>query len=325
MISRSYRPLILCYHRISENVTTDINKLSVSPKNFQSQLDYLSQSRKFVTLEEMVLAPLPNTVAITFDDGYRDNCKIAANILTDLNISATFFLATRFIERSVNYYPSTFNTLWDFHIKEKSIPENVLGSPIEKLLLEEANYFRALHKLSSNRPEILWELSKILDISQRNLGPVDELERPMSVSEVASLVSSNLFSIGPHTATHPRMSSIPLGEAISDFAESIATVAKWGGSKTMYFPYPFGQKSDFNALLEAEIQSSMSFRGLSTFPIAISPRSANALTLPRLSVQNWGIDKFRFIVNMANAFSYAPMAAIFALKTSAGIRKLKDR
>jgi peptidoglycan/xylan/chitin deacetylase (PgdA/CDA1 family) len=324
MISRSYRPLILCYHRISENVTTDINKLSVSPKNFQSQLDYLSESRKFVTLEEMVLAPLPNTVAITFDDGYRDNCKIAANILTDLNISATFFLATRFIERSVNYYPSTFNALWDFHIKEKSIPENVLGSPIEKLLLEEANYFRALNKLSSNRPEILWELSMILDISQRNLGPVDELERPMSVSEVASLVSSDLFSIGPHTATHPRMSSIPSEEAISDFAESIATVAKWGGSKTMYFPYPFGQKSDFNALLEAEINSSMNFRGLSTFPIAISPRNTYALTLPRLSVQNWEIDKFRFIVNMANAFSYAPMAAIFALKASAGIRKLKD-
>ena len=323
MISLSYRPLILCYHRISASVKTDINKLSVSPNNFQSQLEYLSKNRKFVSLEEMVLEPLPNTIAITFDDGYRDNCKIAANILTDLNIPATFFLATRFIERSVNYYPSTFNALWDFHIEQKLIPENVLGSPIEKLLLDEVNYFRALHKLSSNRPELLWELSKILDTSQRNLGPVDELEMPMSVSEVASLVSSDLFSIGPHTATHPRMSSIPPEEAILDFAESIATVAKWGGSETMYFPYPFGQRSDFNALLEDEIKSTMDFRGLSTFPIAISQRNIKSLTLPRLSVQNWGIDKFGFIVNMANAFSYAPMAAIFVLRASAGIRKLK--
>ena len=323
MISRSYRPLILCYHRISESVKTDINKLSVSPKNFQSQLEFLSQSRKFVTLEEMVRAPLPNTIAVTFDDGYRDNCKIAANILTDLDIPATFFLATRFIERSVNYYPSTFNALWDFYREQKLIPENVLGSPIEKLVLEEVNYFRALNKLSSNRPEILWELSMILDISQRNLGSVDELEMPMTVSEVASLVSSDLFSIGPHTATHPRMSSIPQEEAKSDFAESIATVAKWGGSKTMYFPYPFGQRSDFNSLLEDEIKSTMNFRGLSTFPIAISRRNTNVLTLPRLSVQNWGVDKFRYIVNMANAFSYVPIAAIFALKASASIHKLK--
>lgn len=318
-----YRPIILCYHRISESNGTDINKLSVSPKNFRKHLEHLSLHRKFITLEEMAIAPLPNTVAITFDDGYRDNCNIAANILTDFKIPASFFLATRFIEYSINYYPSTFNTLWNFHTRRKSIPEVILGSPIEKLLREEVNYFRALHKLSSNRPEMLWELSTILDSSQQNLGPVDKLDMPMSVSEVASLVSSDLFSIGPHTATHPRMSSIPIKEAMSDFAESISTVDKWGGSKTMFFPYPFGQGADFNTLLEAEINSRLNLKGLSTFPMAISRRNANALTLPRLSVQDWEIDKFRNIVNMANAFSYVPIVATFALKATAGIRKLR--
>jgi peptidoglycan/xylan/chitin deacetylase (PgdA/CDA1 family) len=318
------RPLILCYHRISDSAFPDINKLSVSPNRFISQLSFLSSRRKFVSLEEMVVAPSANTIAITFDDGYRDNCSIAANILTDFNIPASFFLATRFIESSVNYYPSSFNALWNFYLAQRTIPEVILGSPIEKLLREEVSYFRALHKLSTNRPEALWELSKILNQAQLNIGPIDELEMPMSVSEVASLVSSDLFSIGPHTATHPRMSSIPPEEAVSDFAESIATVAKWGESKTMYFPYPFGQKSDFNAALEAEINSTMNFKGLSTFPIAIGPRNANALTLPRLSVQNWGIDKFRYMVNLANAFSYAPAAAILALKTSANINRLKE-
>ena len=166
-------------------------------------------------------------------------------------------------------------------------------------------------------------MSTILDIAQRGLGPVDELEMPMSVSEVASLVLSDLFSIGPHTATHPRMSSIPLEEAVSDFAESISTVAKWGGSNTMYFPYPFGQRSDFNTLLESEINSRLNLKGLSTIPMAVSRRNANALTLPRLSVQDWEIDKFRNIVNMANTFSYVPMAATFALKATAGVRKLR--
>ena len=178
--------------------------------------------------------------------------------------------------------------------------------------------------MSTNRPEALWELSKILNHAQLSIGHIDELEMPMSVSEVASLVSSDLFSIGPHTATHPRMSSIPPEEAMSDFAESIATVAKWGESKTMYFPYPFGQKSDFNSLLEGEINSTMNLKGLSTFPIAVSRRNANALTLPRLSVQDWEIGKFGYIINMANAFSYVPIAATFALKASVGIRKLRE-
>jgi hypothetical protein len=58
--------------------------------------------------------------------------------------------------------------------------------------------------------------------------------------------------------------------------------------------------------------------------MAISQRGRNALTLPRLSVQDWEIGKFRHFINIANVFSYMPAAAIFALKVSAGIRKMKE-
>ena len=108
------RPLILCYHRIAETRNPDINKLAVSPTNFRQQLEFLKMSKRFVSLEEMILSPLPRTVAVTFDDGYRDNFSIAANILVDLNIPATFFLATRFIEKSVSFYPSSLNSVWTF-------------------------------------------------------------------------------------------------------------------------------------------------------------------------------------------------------------------
>lgn len=323
-MTRSYRPIILCYHRISDSTSPDINRLSVSPKNFISHLKYLSTKRKFVPLEEMVTSSTVNTVSVTFDDGYRDNFTTAANILSDLNIPASFFLATRFIKTSTNYYPSSLNAIWNFYTAQKLIPEIIRDSPIEKLLREEVNYFRALHKLSSNRPEILWELSKILDVAQHSSGPVDELEMPMSISEVTSLISNSLFSIGPHTATHPRLSAIPAAEAVLDFAESVSTVEKWGASKTTYFPYPFGQSSDFNAMLESEIKTSFNFRGLSTFPTAIGRNQMSASTLPRLSVQDWEIDKFRRIVNSANAFSYVPMVATFALKASSILRRFRQ-
>ena len=97
------RPIILCYHRIVDNVSFDRNKLSVSPRNFQTQIEFLKKTRKFVTLNEMISERNANTVAVTFDDGYRDNYKIAANILTDYEIPASFFLATRFIDQSVSY------------------------------------------------------------------------------------------------------------------------------------------------------------------------------------------------------------------------------
>ena len=318
------RPIILCYHRISDTAIIDINKLSVSPKNFRSHLVFLSQNKKFVSLQEIVEAPSPNTVALTFDDGYRDNYSTAANILSDLNIPASFFLATRFLENSTNYYPSSFNSIWNFCKSHRLIPDTIKDSPIEELILNETNYFKALRKLSANRPNALWDLAKILDTAQRDLGPVDELELPMSLSEIASLVSSDLFSIGPHTATHPRMSSIPIDDAISDFAESITTVMGWGGTKSQYFPYPFGQRSDFHRSLELQISSTFDFKGLSTVPMALAPNQKGSLTLPRLSVQNWELDTFRYILNVANLFSYVPIAAVIALKASSSLRRLRE-
>jgi hypothetical protein len=118
------------------------------------------------------------------------------------------------------------------------------------------------------------------------------------------------------------MSSIHIEDALSDFAESVSMVASWGGLQAQYFPYPFGQRSDFNRALESRINSSFKFKGLSTFPMSLGRGKSDLLTLPRLSVQDWDINTFRHIVNLADAFSYAPFTAVAALKVSAGVRKL---
>ena len=316
----NYRPIILCYHRVTEISGDDQNKLAVTPTNFRKQLEFLQTKRKFVSLHEMISDPKVNTVAVTFDDGYKDNFVIAANILVDLEIPTTFFLATRFIEHAVNYYTSTFNFVWSNFKNVKQFPTSYSGSIIEELLVSNNNYFTALKKLSSLDPESLWETSGLLATIQKDFGYLDELELPLAVGEVKSLLASDLFSIGPHTATHPRMSAISLNEAIGDFAESVVKTNEWSESIDLYFPYPFGQKSDFTLQLEQKIFDTYKFKGLSTFPSALNTRIAGSNTFPRLSVQNWSIEQFRTILNAANYFSFVPIAATIALKTSSMIR-----
>ena len=167
-------------------------------------------------------------------------------------------------------------------------------------------------------------MSELLDATHRDLGNLDELESPLTLIEVSALNSSPLFSLGPHTATHPRMSSISIEDATTDFAESVSTVMKWANSKLHYFPYPFGQRADFNRLLETKLNKSLGFRGLSTFPSALGDKQLKSLTLPRVSVQNWGIDQFRLVLSMANLFSYVPIAGVFALKLAAGGRTIAE-
>ena len=46
-------------------------------------------------------APPPRAFAVTFDDGFENNLTVAAPVLADFNLPATFYLTTDFIERNI--------------------------------------------------------------------------------------------------------------------------------------------------------------------------------------------------------------------------------
>ena len=80
--------------------------LSVSPADFRAQMQYLvDQGYTTVTLEDLSLAITakrelpPRPVIITLDDGYRDNYEHAFPVLRELELTATIFVATDFVDR----------------------------------------------------------------------------------------------------------------------------------------------------------------------------------------------------------------------------------
>jgi peptidoglycan/xylan/chitin deacetylase (PgdA/CDA1 family) len=95
---------ILTYHRVNDTHPRD--RLTVRPQAFAAQMEELRAARAVVTLDQAVSAlrgdrPIPaRAVAITFDDGYRDNFTFAVPILEKFGFSATFFIATGYIGTS---------------------------------------------------------------------------------------------------------------------------------------------------------------------------------------------------------------------------------
>ncbi len=91
------RAVILCYHRIGE---ADV--LTTTPHNFQRDLEYLKTHFQCLALADLC-ARLKNgrldapSLAITFDDGYRDNFTHAVPLLKAADIPATFFVSTGFM------------------------------------------------------------------------------------------------------------------------------------------------------------------------------------------------------------------------------------
>ncbi len=84
-------PCILCYHSISN----DKWNFSLAPKSFERQIRLLSQTRKIVSLKEILSTDgtsLIDKIAITFDDGYQDIYKNALPILKKYAIPAAVFV-----------------------------------------------------------------------------------------------------------------------------------------------------------------------------------------------------------------------------------------
>jgi len=79
-------PLILTYH----SVGTRDHEMNVRPVDFEEQIRWLTDYTTVVSLEQAA-GGRPG-VALTFDDGYRDNLREAAPVLARYDLPATVFV-----------------------------------------------------------------------------------------------------------------------------------------------------------------------------------------------------------------------------------------
>ena len=91
---------ILFYHRVA---THSMNGWSIQKRNFERQLDWIIANASPASLNEIRESQLLGMrarpmVAITFDDGYGENCEYAIPALIERGFPCTYFVATHFVE-----------------------------------------------------------------------------------------------------------------------------------------------------------------------------------------------------------------------------------
>jgi peptidoglycan/xylan/chitin deacetylase (PgdA/CDA1 family) len=242
---------VLKYHRVNDEADPFFPALA--PEVFERQMALIARTYVVLPVEELVertqRGTLPrNALAITFDDGYRDNLTHAAPILARYGLSATIFLATGLIGAShapwFDRLAEAFKgTRADGYVAPwgQVLPLDTLGARLSALG-QMQDYMK---QLSDD------ELQRTLEVVQVRLG-VSEGERRkssmLSWDDVHALRGLG-FTIGAHTVSHPILSRVSRDRAEAEIRESRATITSVLGQAPRAFAYPNGKPADYNTMV----------------------------------------------------------------------------
>lgn len=190
-------------------------------------------------VDALKTAKLPSRAAvITFDDGYADNCTVAMPILLKHKVTATFFIATGYLDGG---------RMWN-----DTITESLRRFPDEKLDLTGLGL--GCHQTGSDEQKRL-AIGKIIGQAKYLPPPI----RTAVTEEIARLTGARLptdlmmtsgqvremraagMQIGAHTVTHPILAQTSLPIAREEITRSKANLEQLLEEPITLFAYPNGK------------------------------------------------------------------------------------
>jgi peptidoglycan/xylan/chitin deacetylase (PgdA/CDA1 family) len=291
------KPMVLMYHRIAEPAY-DPWGIAVSPAHFDEQLAELGRKRDVMSLKEFgtlfAARKLPKrAAAITFDDGYECNARVAAPILRAHGHPATFFLTTGAIGSEREFWWDELATL----LVETCVPVTRLitvgsnqyeidfGAPLVPAEILRTWHWTspARHLRLQNYLKIWWEMRPLSHTAQRVVldsmwqacsgRPIlRDSYRPLTALEVKTFEAAGLFHVAPHSATHAALSGLPAKEQQLEIMSSLEACRGLSDNTVGIFSYPYGD----NSLITRRIVHEAGF----AMACGTEPRVVNATSDP---------------------------------------------
>ena len=284
------RAAILLYHRIAEP-QEDPFRLCVAPDRFEEHLEQVRTVYRVTTLKH-VIAELAEPsgdgphVAVTFDDGYRDNLDVAVPVASRLGVPLTVFVTVEPVASGERFW---WDDLADRVLSASDDDELALAVDSRRLTVrvstgeERARACVDLHGAlrtldSAERTAVLGELAEL-----RPDAPLDDSARPLDVEELRVLAARPDVTIGSHTLTHPALTALAPEVRERELAGSKCELERLAGHPVELVSYPYGRGTDLDAEVVRSAVRAGYVAACTTVQRAVGSRS-DRYALPRLTV-----------------------------------------
>lgn len=262
-----HRIAVLMYHGVVRDDEKHVPPWMVTESQFRWQMTYLAQHHRVLPLSQLVESLLegcplpPHSVALTFDDGFRNNYTIAYPILKEFGFPATIFLVTGYLDTSQALWPDVlFQLIHRTKIEYLDLSDfgdgmHRLKAPRDRWIVfsEMIEYLKNLPVQEKNRR--LREISRRLQVDLETIVR-DEHDACALLrwSEIQAMASEGLISFGVHTDTHEILTRLPFDEARREIMVSKQKLEQRLGEPVRFFAYPNGRPGDFNEAIKRAVK-----------------------------------------------------------------------
>ncbi len=251
-------PAILSWHRIAQD-PVDPFGLCTAPEEFRGQLQRLRERHRILPLDDLLEETERGTagdaIALTLDDGYADALEVAASLLAEAHLPATFYVTTAALDRPDAYF---WDELAHLFLSGGALPPNLpfpgpavpaldatersvgYGDLPTRTAAERERAFRAIHARgvelgSAGRADLMTRLR-----AWAGERPTLALPLPLDEKGVRALAALPGCSVGAHGVDHlflPHQSEAAIVHEVEHSRRALAGVL---GTPPAAFAYPFG-------------------------------------------------------------------------------------
>lgn len=236
---------------------------------------------------------------ITFDDGYADNFHVAMPILQRHGLTATFFIATGYLDGGRMWNDTLIETIRacnDLSViadaVEPSIPMVMAGEARRAqppAIPERRAAIAALinhikYRPGAERISLAEEIARLA-----NVQPPQNLM--MTSGEVKTMRQGGM-QIGAHTVSHPILARLTDDQAREEIANSKHFLEQLLGERVTVFAYPNGKPGEDYGPQSVEVVRSLGFDAAVSTQWGASRRGDDPLQIKRFTP--WDKTRFRF-------------------------------
>ncbi len=233
----------------------------------------------------------PASLSITFDDGYADNATVAAPILSDLGLSATFFIATGFLDGGRMWNDTVIETVRRHHagmldLRPIGLGEHTVNDATRRQVVE------TVITAIKHRPAV--ERAELVAAIAQHAGDLPD-DLMMTGAQVRALAAAGM-TIGGHTVNHPILTRISDEEARQEIKGGKQTLEDLIEAPVDLFAYPNGKPGQDYGPAHVTMVRELGFgAAVSTSP-GVSRGDTDRYQLPRFTP--WDRSHGRFLLRL---------------------------